>query len=139
MANIRNIDAESGANFIGDDALPTLRMENSSTGPGLSVDDVIVTSIATISSTATLGRPITIGRTVSGAASVALMGVHVSGASTPVLELLGSSFTSAVSLIFAAGANWAGMGAIRVKLSDGVTYGWIPVLPPGQVTAAAVA
>lgn len=112
MAQIRNIDAESGANFIGDDVTPTLSFANT-VGPALEV-------VAATSGNATL----------SG------LQLTSSTASVPVLKLGGNSFVSAVSLIFAAGAGWAGMGAIRVARTDG-TFGWIPVLPDAQVTAAA--
>lgn len=114
MANIRNIDAESGANMIGDDTSPTLSFDNSGGGASLEVKS-------------------------AGSAGATLTGLRLSAstASVPAITLVGRSYTSAVSLIFAAGANWAGMGAIRVARPDG-TFGWIPVLPDGQVTAAAV-
>jgi len=113
MAQVRNIDAESGANMIGDDVSPTLSFSNT-TGPALEV----------------------VGST---AANATLSGLKLtqSVASGAVLQLGGKSFVSAVSLIFAAGSGWAGMGAIRVVRTDG-TFGWIPVLPAAQVTAAAV-
>lgn|SRR3990167_6628178 len=152
MANINNLDAEIGANLIGDDAQPAVAFSNSSTGPGLRAFGTVLTSTATvdfadiaavrlsstvtISSGATATRPVSIARTVYASPTVALMSFGISGASAPVVELLGHAFTSAVSLIFAASGNWAGMGAIRVKYPDGTTYGWIPVLPDGQVTAA---
>lgn len=113
MAQVRNIDAESGANMIGDDVSPTLSFSNT-TGPGLEV----------------------VGST---AANATLSGLRLtqSVASGAVLNLGGKAFVSAVSIIFAAGAGWAGMGAIRVVRTDG-TFGWIPVLPAAQVTPAAV-
>lgn len=113
MANVINIDAETGANYIGDDALPALSFANT-VGPALEV----------------------VGST---AANATLSGLRLtqSIASGAVLNLSGKSFVSAVSLVFAASANWAGMGAIRVVKTDG-TFGWIPVLPNAVVTAAAV-
>jgi len=153
MANIRNLDAEQGANFIGDDAQPTLTITNTSTGPGLEVDDIVATSGATIvqaditrlfassgatvRSAASTAVPLSVSRTVGSGPTSAQVAILASGASVPVIEFLGGAYVSAVSLIFAAGAGWAGMGAIRVKRSDG-TLGWIPVLPNAQVTAAAV-
>ena len=115
MANLINIDSESGANMIGDDTQPTLTLENQGGGSSLQVVS-------------------------NGAANATLTGLRLnsSTASVAAIVLTGRAFVSAVSLIFAAGANWAGMGAIRVARSDG-TFGWIPVLPDGQVTAAAVA
>lgn len=113
MANLRNLDAETGANFIGDDAQPAVSFANT-VGPALEVKG-------------------------STAANATLSGLKLtqSTASGAVLNLGGKAFVSAVSLIFAASANWAGMGAIRVVKTDG-TFGWIPVLPDGQVTAAVV-
>lgn len=135
MANIRNIDAEVGANFIGDDAQPTLRIENSSTGPALSADKLLITSTATVVSNTTTGVPVTFSSTVLSGPTTARATFVASTASAPVFELKGQSYVSAVSLIFAAGSGWAGMGAIRVKRPDG-TLGWIPVLPDAQVTGA---
>lgn len=160
MANIINLSAEQGANYIGDDAQPSITITNTSTGPALFVDRLVVASGASIAGGFTLAGGGALGGTaflstvsinavtlttsalslnrVAGNTSVGTVQISASGASVPIVQLLGQSFTSAVSLIFAAGANWAGMGAIRVQLSDGITYGWIPVLPNGQVTAAAV-
>lgn len=132
MANIRNIDAESGANFIGDDAQPTLSMSNSSTGPGLQVDSLVVTSNVTVTR-----LDVGTGILAANATIAALNFSSPSRASGAVMNLKGQSFVSAVSIVFAASANWAGMGAIRVVRSDG-TFGWIPVLPSAVVTAAAV-
>lgn len=113
-----------------------MRIENSSTGPGLSTDELLVNSTATISSPSLSQPAATFSRTPVGNASVGVVAITASGASVPVLELRGSAFVSAVSIIFAAGAGWAGMGGVRVLLADGITYGWIPVLPNSQFTAA---
>lgn len=132
MANIRNLDAEQGANYIGDDAQPSLTITNSSTGPGLEVDRLVATSSATVAR-------VNLSPAIP-AANATVVGINLgtpSRASGAVLALKGQSFVSAVSIVFAAGAGWAGMGAIRVVRSDG-TFGWIPVLPDAQVTAAAV-
>lgn len=114
MPNVRNIDAETGANMIGDDTQPTLSFDNNGGGVSLEVKS-------------------------AGAANATLTGLRLSAStpSVPAVTLVGRSYTSAVSLIFAAGAGWAGMGAIRVARPDG-TFGWIPVLPDAQITAAAV-
>jgi hypothetical protein len=113
MANLINITAEAGANMIGDDATPTLTFSNT-VGPALEVIGAI-----------------------SGNASVSGLKLTQSTASGAVLNLGGKSFVSAVSIVFAASANWAGLGAVRVVRTDG-TFGWIPVLPNAVVTAAAV-
>ena len=112
MGNLVNLYAESGASMVGDDATPTLSMSNS-TGPALEVVS-------------------------KGVANASISGLKLSNASMPsgaVLSLGAGAFVSAVSIVFAASANWAGAGVVRVVKSDG-TFGWIPVLPDGVVTAA---
>ena len=132
--NIVNLNAESGANFIGDDANAALTITNSSTGAGLETDKLVVSSSASITG------PVNIKQSGVLAASATVVAVNVgspSRASGAVMAFLGGAYVSAVSLIFAAGAGWAGMGALRIVRSNG-TFGWIPVLPDAQVTAAAV-
>lgn len=132
MANIINLNAETGANYIGDDAEPALAITNSSTGAGLQTDKLVATSSATIAQ-------VNVNKGILAAAAT-IVGMNFgtpSVASGAVMAFKGNAYVSAVSLIFAAGAGWAGMGAIRVVRSDG-TFGWIPVLPNTQVTAAAV-
>lgn len=149
MANIINLNAEVGANYIGDDAQPALRIENSSTGPGISVDKLLTTSQATVAALNVAQLALVSGATISSLtlaqgilAGNATVGMAIaiptpSVASGAAIKLSGQAFVSAISLVFAASANWAGMGAIRVVRSDG-TFGWIPVLPSAVVTAAAV-
>lgn len=134
MANVINLNAEIGANYIGDDAQPSLAITNTSTGPGLLVDDVVVTSAATISQLNLAVSSIPAGNATVG---ISLQIPTPSVASGAILKFSGQAYVSAVSLIFAASANWAGMGAFRVVRPDG-TFGWVPVLPDGQVTAAIV-
>lgn len=147
MANIVNLNAETQAMMIGDDAQPTLTLKNSSTGVGLEVDYMVSTSGASIAiitgaplitSNATAVVPLTVSRSVMGNGSVALATFQVSGASVPVFEFKQNALVSAVSIVFAASANWAGLSAVRVKFSDNTTLGWIPVLPSAVVTAAAI-
>ena len=160
MANLLNINAESGANIIGDDAQPTLTITNTSTGPALNLDRLVVSGAATIGgdvnfaspvaglatitapvtliSTTTLVTSLNIIRTQIGNGSVALAIFSVSGASVPVFEFQRNAIVSAVSIVFAASGNWAGTGVIRVKYNDNTTLGWIPVLPSAVVTAAAI-
>lgn len=144
MAQIRNIDAEIGANMIGDDAQPTLRFENTSTGPGLSVDRLVVTSSATIAgldfggsftANTTTKVPVIFDRSTLAGATIGYIRFVSSTASGALINLSAQGFVSAVSIVFAASANWAGLGAIPVTRSDG-TLAWIPVLPPAVVTAA---
>ena len=113
-----------------------MRLRNTSTGPGLHSEGLAVTSGASIDTLSISGN---IGGAILAAAAT-IARLNVVGASRPsgaILALKGDAFVSAVSLIFAAGAGWAGMGAIRIVKTDG-TFGWVPVLPDAQVTAAAV-
>ena len=137
MANLVNVWAETGANIIGDDAQPTLTLSNSSTGAGLEVRGLAVVSGASLSGTLS-GQINLSGGILAGNATIT--GLNIVGASVasgPAIALKGDAFVSAISLIFAAGAGWAGMGAIRVVRTDG-TFGWIPVLPAAQVTPAVI-
>ena len=114
MANLRNLDAETGANFIGDDASPALTITSVGGGAALRLE-----------------------RTMTGNATVAALELsNGSVASGAVIKLSGTSFVSATTIKFTTGGV-AGSGAIRVALTGGV-FGWIPVLPDGAVTAAVV-
>ena len=146
--------------MIGDDAQPTLTLANTSTGPALNLDRLVVTGNTTIGgdvnfaapvaglatitapvtliSTTTLVTSLNIIRTQIGNGSVALAIFSVSGASVPVFEFQRNAIVSAVSIVFAASGNWAGLAVVRVKKNDGDTLGWIPVLPSATVTAAAI-
>src|SRR5258705_12629880 len=114
MANIINLNAEVGANYIGDDAQPAVAFSNSSTGPGIQVDRIVATASATIAQ-------VNVNSGILAAAAT-VVGINVSPTSVPsgaVFNFRGGAYVSAVSLIFAASANWAGMGAIRIVRSDG--------------------
>ena len=113
-ANLPNLNAEAGADYISDDI----------TGPGL-----------TILSSATEGIAVSFARTVVGSATVAIARLNINSiASGPVFELFNQAFVSATTILFTTGAT-AGVGALRVKHGD--SYKWIPMLPDGSVTAAA--
>ncbi len=115
MSNLVDLWAETNPSLNTDDTTPSLTLSNATVGPSLKLV-----------------------RLGAGAASVGMIQIQASGASVPIFQLNANSFVSAVSIIFAASANWAGMGGIRVLLSDGITYGWIPVIPNGGFTAAAI-
>jgi len=132
MTNLLNLQAETGADFISDDSGPGLLFWNSSTGPGMASRGAVFVSTVSIDK-----LNINPGVLAANATVVGLNFATPSVASGAVINLRGQAFVSAVSLIFAAGSGWAGMGAVRVVKSDG-TFGWIPVLPNAQVTAAAV-
>ena len=137
--NILNIDADTGANIIGDEATPVLTISNSSTGPALEVNDLVVTSAATVNSSVAGEPALNINKTVVSTYSVATMGLGVaSTASAPAIRLLGTAFVSATSIDFGDTAAVSGHGAIRVMNTDGDTMGWIPVIPDARVDAAVV-
>ena len=115
MANLVNLMAEAGASMLADDTQATLTLSNNAGGIALELNQGAVV----------------------GAPSVALLRLNASGASVAIMEFQRNAFVSAVSIVFAASANWAGLGGFRVKLSDGTTYGWVPILPPAVFTAAA--
>ncbi len=132
MSNIVNLEAEEGANIIGDDAQPTLALKNTSTGPSLKTEGVVMTGRASISA-ADVGTNI-----LAANATVANLNVHGSSvASGAVLALKGDAMVSVTSIKFITGGV-AGTNAIRIAKTDG-TFGWIPVLPDAAVTAAPVA
>lgn len=119
MANIINLDAESQANLIGDDAQPTLTLENSSTGHSLELkreDSGIAAA------NATLGMQLALNPS--------------SVASGAVLKFNANALVSLTSVLATTGGV-AGTHGLRVAVGDGV-FGWIPVYPDGAVTAAAV-
>ena len=111
MANTINLNAEVGANYIGDDAQPALTFSNTGAGSALRLE-----------------------KTPGANASVAVLELSVNSvASAAAIGLLGDSFVSVTSILFTTGGV-AGTGAIRVIRTDG-TLGWIPVLPNAAVTA----
>lgn len=129
MANLPNIASSPGADFVSD--TPFIGVTGQG-GAGASV-----TPGLTFKSSATEGIALGVQRLNVGSPTVALMSFSPgSTASTPILQLLGQSFVSCTTITFTTGAV-AGTGAIRVAYPDGLTYGWIPVLPSGSVTAAA--
>lgn len=124
MPNLVNINAEAGADIIGDDAEPTLTLVNTSTGNALRAR-----SLATTGVSADFNRG-----TVVSSPTVAVVSLGIgSGVSSPVLELREQAFVSATTILFTTAAT-AGTGALRVKIGD--NYGWIPILKDAAVTAA---
>lgn len=102
--------------MVGDDTGPALTLKNTTAGPALALE-------STPAANTTIGVPLRLSAN--------------SGASVPMISLVNNAFVSAVSIVFAASANWAGIGVMRVVRTDG-TFGWIPILPDGVVTAAVV-
>ena len=139
MANLINIDAEVGANMIGDDTSPTLAFSNTSTGPGLQTDTFVATSTATIAAlnsaaiTGSTARP----ATAANATIIAFNFVGSSVASGGLFKLSNLSSFVSTTTIKVNTAVAANTGAIRIVKPDG-TFGYIPVYADGDVTAVAV-
>lgn len=129
MANIRNLDAEIGANFIGDDAEPTLSITNTSTGPALQLDKLVSTSSATITQATLRG----------GNVSLAPIGVTPSAnASAPALVVNAAAgiggFVSCTSVVLTTVANTD--YAIRVRIGAD-QYRWIPLFKDAAIIGGA--
>lgn len=139
MSNLVNIDAETGANIIGDDSSATLELQSSGGGYGLKTRGLVNVSTASIdvaniaSLTASTTRPVSAANATL--ASFNLTGSSVASGALFALKNL-SAFVS-TSTIKANTAVAADCGAIRVIKPDG-TFGWIPVYPDSAVTGIAV-
>lgn len=127
MSNIVNLDAETGANFIGDDSSTALTISNSSTGRAL---DTTGAAAAGVRLAVTTGA-------ANATAKAPLEIVGTSIASGAVIGLINLSSFVSTTTIKATTAVAANCGAIRVVKPDG-TFGWIPVYPDAAVTGVAV-
>lgn len=127
MANLPNLAAAAGADFTSDTRMIGLSgTQGASVAPGV-----------TFKSNATEGVALGVAALTVGSPTVALMALGLgSTASAPIFQILGQGFVSCTTILFTTGAT-AGTGALRVAYPDGVTLGWIPVLPSGSITAAA--
>jgi len=130
MANIINMDAEIGANYIGDDAEPAMEFENSSTGPGLKIQGAVITSTASIDEAR-------IGTVEGGNLSVATMRIVGGGASYPALSVETFAFASITSTILTTVAHTD--FAVRVKVGTGTDdqFRWIPLFKDAAIIGAA--
>lgn len=144
MADLIDFQSASDKHILSDDATPTLRLTNTSTGPGLTADNIVVTGTATIATVdMAAGTLATTKLTLDGAigaANATVTQFHLDGASRAsgaVLTLTGDAFVSATSIDMADNVAVAGHGAIRIVLTDG-TFGWIPVFPDARIDAAAI-
>lgn len=142
LKTILNLDADTGANVIGNEATPLLELSNSSTGPGLKVDNLVATSGATIASLTTSGTLVADALDINGAilaANASVSAINIRGASVAsgaTFNFSGDALKS-VTTILATTGGAAGTQAIRIVKVDG-TFGWIPVYPDAAVTATAI-
>ena len=130
MANLLNLDAESGADYIGDDAEPAVAFRNTSTGPGLRAYGLVATSTASIDE-------LRVGTIEGGNLSIAPVRFVSSGASFPALSVESGAFASITSTVLTTVANTD--FAIRVKIGTGTddAFRWIPVFKDGAIIGAA--
>lgn len=124
MANIINLDAEVGANYIGDDAQPALSITNSSTGPGLSVDKLLVTSTASIGGFAALAGTVTVSPLSLTPSALA---------SAPALSVSTGGYASITSVVLTTVANTD--YAIRVWVAGQPR--WIPAFKDAALVGTA--
>lgn len=121
MANVVNLNAEVGANFIADDTSAGLVINNTGTGAALSTEKLSLDSNI-LAANATVG----IALTIRGA----------SVASGAVLKFSPDALVSCTTIQFITGGV-NGTKALRVAVGDG-TFAWIPLLPSAAVTGAAL-
>ena len=142
MTLLQNIDATSQADVIGNDAQPTLKLVNTSTGPGLLTLGLVATSTAsidklyvpTIESASTTAAALTVRKTVPGNMSIGTL--RISGnslASGAVLEFYEKGFASITSVVLTSVANTD--YAIRVQV--GTETRWIPLFKDAAIIGAA--
>lgn len=130
---VYNLNADTGANIIGNETSPLLRLANSGTGPDLYVGDLVVASGASISADQlTVKTPILAGNaTITG---ISIRGASV--ASGAMFAFTGDALVSVTTIKFITGGV-NGTKVIRIVQADG-TFAWIPVLPDAAVTGAAI-
>ena len=142
MSNLPNLDAESQADIIGDDAQPTLALKNTSTGPGLRAFGLVNTSTASVdilnlvtaieTNSATAGVLVRNGAV--GNMSIGVLRVQGNSvASGSVLEFTNKGFASITSVVLTTVANTD--YAIRVQV--GLETRWIPLFKDAAIIGAA--
>ena len=116
-----NLDADTGANIIGNEATPMLELTNSGAGASMALDKIDVNT-PILAANATVGTGVDIrGASVASGAAIAFTG---------------DALVSCTSILFTTGGV-SGTKAIRIVQADG-TFAWIPVLPDAAVTGAAI-
>lgn len=135
MPNLSNLNAEIGADLIGDDAQPTLRLRNTSTGPGLVSEGFAAVSTASIDKIEVVGGGT--GNILAGNATIGIQFAlsNPSRASGAFLKINGGAVSLATIKSTTGGV--AGTYGARIVLPNG-EFGWIPIYPDAAITAAAV-
>lgn len=125
MANLINIYAETGADIIGDDAQPTLKLDNTSTGADLALN-IIESTVAT--------DGVRIRQSVVGNMSIGVLKIQGNSvASGAMIEFSQKGFASITSVVLTTVANTD--YAIRVQV--GLETRWIPLFKDAAIIGAA--
>ena len=139
MANVINMNAEAGANYIGDDAEPAMQFQVlGSTGPGLKTFGFVSVSGATVGDLNARGtlstNPAGIFSQVVGNVSIGILRiVGNSVASGAALEFSNKAFISITSTVLTTVANTD--YAIRVQV--GLETRWIPLFKDAAMIGSA--
>ena len=137
MPNLLNLWAESNADFIGDDAQPTLRISNTSSGPGLRGFGLVSTSGASLADVNVLGTSTTaaalIVKGAVGNMSIGVLKIHGNSvASGAVLEFATKGFVSITSI-----KNNAAYTDYAIRVQVGNETRWIACYQDGALNGAA--
>ena len=135
MPNLSNLNAEIGADLIGDDAQPVLRLRNTSTGPGLHSEGFASTSGASIDQLTIAGTGAGNILAANATVNISVILANPSRASAAAIKFTGG-LMSATSILATTGGV-AGTYAARVVLPNG-EFGWIPIYPNAAVTSTAI-
>jgi hypothetical protein len=141
MANLINLNAESGADYIADEATPGVTFSNSSTGPGLQVRGLVTTSTASIdvanlprinTSSATGGLLVT--RTVVGNLSIGVLRLQGNSiASGTMIEFTNNGFISITSTVLTTVANTD----YAIPIQVGLETRYLPLFKSAAIVGAA--
>lgn len=139
MASQPNLESNTQADYIGNEATPALAIKNLGTGPGLRVFGLVSTSGASIQgleaiSASATGAAGVFTQTVVGNMSIGVLKVvGNSVASGAALEFSNKAFASITSVVLTTVANTD--YAIRVQV--GLETRWIPLFKDAAIIGAA--
>lgn len=123
MANLVNLYAEAGANVIGDDAQPTLTLENSSTGEALRVKTASASNSA-----------FAVTKTAVGSQTIGILKiVGASVASGAAIEFSNKAFISITSTVLTTVANTD----YAIPVQVGLETRYIPVFKAAALVGGA--
>lgn len=142
MSNLLNLQAETGADLLADDAQPALTIGNSGTGPGLQVRGLVLTSTASIDAIQTASITYT-----GGATGLTITRNPVGNMSIGVLRIIGNSIASGAMLEFAGKGAFASITSVvlttvantdyAIRVQVGLETRWIPLFKDAAIIGAA--